>query len=68
MRALCGINRITLEPENDADRALLFLYNQREGQRITVEFNIWNEVQKDSTFVEDICLYVNFELITEEQK
>ena len=68
MRALCGINRITLEPENDSDRALLFLYNQREGQRITVEFNIWNEVQKDSTFIEDICLYVNFELVTEEQK
>ena len=67
MKAICGVNRITIEPENDADRALLSIYSMREGQKITVEFNEWGYV-KGPEAIERIEMYVNFELVTEAEK
>jgi len=67
MKAICGINRIIIQPENDADRALLHLYNTREGQKITVEFNEWGYIEGPKA-IELIELYINFEMITETEK
>jgi hypothetical protein len=45
----------------------LLLYRDREGQTISVEFDEYGEIQGDS-YTEKVCLYVNFDLITENEK
>lgn len=57
MKVTCGLGRFTLEPENDADRALLYIYKDK---KISVEFDMIDEIIEGKC-VEMICMYVNFE-------
>jgi len=67
MKTVVGVDRVTIEPETDSDRVLLLYWKDREGQKITVE---WDDYQENigGHVKSSMCLYVNFDLITEEEK
>lgn len=67
MKVVVGVDRLNIEPETDADRVLLFYWREREGQKVSVEWDEFSDVEEG--YVKNfMCLYVNFDLITEEQK
>ena len=67
MKVVVGVDRLTIEPETDADRTLLYYWREREGQKVSVEWDDYSDVV-DGYIKNFMCLYVNFDLITEENK
>ena len=67
MKLVVGVDRLTVEPETDSDRVLLFYWREREGQKISVEWDDFSDSIEGYT-KNSLCLYVNFDLITEENK
>ena len=67
MKVVVGVDRLTVEPETDSDRVLLQYWRDREGQKISVEWDAYQENIEGYT-KNEMCLYVNFDLITEENK
>lgn len=67
MKVVVGVDRLTIEPETDADRVLLIYWREREGQKVSVEWDDYVDLKKGYS-KESMCLYVNFDLITEKNK
>jgi len=67
MKVVVGVDRLTIEPETDSDRVLLTYWRDREGQIISVEWDTYHENIEGFT-KEYMCLYVNFDLTTENEK
>jgi len=67
MKVVVGVDRLTIEPETDSDRTLLYYWREREGQKVSVEWDDYSDVV-DGYIKNFMCLYVNFDLITEENK
>lgn len=67
MKVVVGVDRLTIEPETDSDRVLLLYWREREGQKVSVEWDEFSEVI-EGFLKGSLCLYVNFDLITEENK
>lgn len=67
MKVVVGVDRLTIEPETDSDRVLLTYWRKREGQKISVGWDEFGENIEGYT-KSSICLYVNFDLITEDEK
>ncbi len=67
MKVVVGVDRLTIEPETDSDRVLLLYWREREGQKVSVEWDDLGENIKGQ-YKSYLCLYVNFDLITEENK
>ena len=67
MKVVVGVDRLTIEPETDSDRVLLYYWREREGQKVSVEWDSFSDSVEGYT-KNAMCLYVNFDLITEEQK
>lgn len=67
MKVVVGVDRLTIEPETDSDRVLLLYWREREGQKVSVE---WDDLGEniEGQYKSYLCLYVNFDLITEENK
>ncbi len=67
MKVVVGVDRLTIEPETDADRVLLIYWREREGQKVSVEWDEYQDLKKGHS-KDFLCLYVNFDLITEKNK
>lgn len=67
MKVVVGVDRLTIEPETDADRVLLIYWREREGQKVSVEWDDYSDVV-EGYIKKFMCLYVNFDLITEDNK
>jgi len=67
LKVVVGVDRLTIEPETDSDRVLLFYWREREGQKVSVEWDEFSDVV-GGHIKNFMCLYVNFDLITEENK
>lgn len=67
MKVVVGVDRLTIEPETDSDRVLLLYWREREGQKVSVEWDDLGENIKGQ-YKSYLCLYVNFDLITEVNK
>jgi hypothetical protein len=67
MKIVLGIDRITIEPETDAERVLLIYWRDREGQKTSLEWDRFSDSVKGHT-ENTICLYINFDLIVEDEK
>ena len=67
MKVVVGVDRLTIEPETDSDRVLLQYWRDREGQKISVEWDAYQENIEGYT-KNEMCLYVNFDLVTEDNK
>ncbi len=67
MKVVVGVDRLTIEPETDSDRVLLLYWREREGQKVSVE---WDDLGEniEGYHKSYLCLYINFDLITEENK
>jgi len=67
MKVVVGVDRITIEPETDAERVLLTYWRDREGQETSMEWDRFTD--SVSGHVESsICLYINFDLIVEDER
>ena len=67
MRVVVGIDRMTIEPETDSDRVLLNYWREREGQKMSLEWDRFSDSKGGHT-EDSICLYINFDLIVEGEK
>lgn len=67
MKVVVGIDRLTIEPETDSDRVLLNYWREREGQTTSLEWDSFSE-SNEGFAKNSLCLYVNFDLITEDEK
>jgi len=67
MKVVVGIDRLTIEPETDSDRVLLMYWKEREGQKISIEWYEFSE-NLEGSVKGSIRLFVDFDLITEENK
>ncbi len=67
MKVVVGTDRITIEPETDSDRVLLLYWRDREGQKTSLEWDSFSDVI-GGYVKSSICLYVNFDLVVEDEK
>lgn len=69
MKVVIGVDRITIEPETDAERVLLMYWRDREGQKTSLEWGEFTDVEnKKGQALTGICLYINFDLIVEDER